>query len=180
MEGVLSLDRVADLSESELAAVRALGLAVYPPAEWADWPGKRIEWAAAEWCVRVWDEGGELASHVGVHLRQARHDGRALRVGGVGGVKTHPTARCRGYAAQGLRRAVEFFREQSEVAFALLVCEPRLLGYYGHLGWQEFPGRLVVTQHGAVAEFTFNRVMVHGVQSEAPSAGTIDLCGPPW
>lgn len=30
------------------------------------------------------------------------------------------------------------------------------------------------------AEFTFNRVMVRGVRRAIPTAGTIDLLGPPW
>jgi hypothetical protein len=107
-------------------------------------------------------------------------DGRPVRVGGVGGVKTHPAARRQGFARRALGRAVEFFREQPEVAFGLLVCEPHLLGYYGRLSWQEFSGRLLVTQRGEPAEFTFNRVMVCAVREAAPAAGTIDLQGPPW
>src|SRR5262245_9803307 len=162
---MLSLDRVADLSEDDRAALRALSEVVYPPVEWADWPGDRLEWAAAEWCVRIRSEDGELASHIGVLLREASHDVRPVRVGGIGGVKTHPAARRRGYAALGIRRAMQFFHDQGGVAFALLVCEPRLLGYYGHLGWREFAGRLVVTQRGEVGDFTFLRVMVHPVQS---------------
>lgn len=180
MDPVVSLNRVADLSDREAAAVRALGQAVYPPAEWADWPGHRLEWAPAEWCVRIWGSNGELASYVGIVLRQASHDGQPLRIGGVGGVKTHPATRGQGFAGLGIRRAVEFFHEQGDVAFALLVCDPPLLGYYTRLGWQEFGGRLLVTQYGVVDDFTFDRVMVHGVLSPGPSAGTIDLSGPPW
>jgi predicted acetyltransferase len=108
------------------------------------------------------------------------HDGRPVRIGGIGGVKTHPTARRHGYARQGLQRAGEFFHTQPDVAFALLVCRPHLIDYYSRLGWQEFNGRLLVRQHGAVAGFTFNRVMTCGVRSAGPVAGTIDLCGPPW
>jgi len=58
--------------------------------------------------------------------------------------------------------------------------DQRLLDYYNGLGWQEFAGRLLVRQHGAPAEFTFNRVMTCGVRSAAPQTGTIDLLGPPW
>jgi GNAT superfamily N-acetyltransferase len=93
---------------------------------------------------------------------------------------THPAARGRGYAAQGIRRAVEFFREQGDVAIAILVCEPGLLEYYGRLGWRAFDGRLLVRQHGESANFTFNRVMVHDVDAASPTSGTIDLMGPPW
>ncbi len=178
-EGV-ALDRVADLSDSDREALRTLSLAVYPPREAEDWPGRRIEWAAAEWCVRVWGENGAPASYVGIVLREAQLDGRPLRVGGIGGVKTHPAARRQGLAARGIDRAVEFFRGQPDVAFAVLVCGPHLMGYYGRLGWREFDGRLLVRQHGAAAEFTFNRVMTLGVQSPAPLTGTIDLLGPPW
>jgi hypothetical protein len=80
----------------------------------------------------------------------------------------------------GIRRAIEFFHAQPGIAFALLVCEARLLGYDARLGWREFSGRLLVRQHGAVAEYTLSRAMTHGVESEGPAAGVIDLCGPPW
>jgi hypothetical protein len=174
------LCRVADLSDDERTAVRSLGLAVYPPQEWADWPGRHLEWSALDWCVRVHDEDNALVSYVGVGVREAEYDGRLVRVGGIGGVKTHPAQRRRGFAGLGIRRAVEFFREQPDVAFALLVCVPDLLGYYGRFGWREFTGRLRVRQFGAEAEFTFNRVMTLGVRAEGPVVGSIDLCGPPW
>jgi aminoglycoside 2'-N-acetyltransferase I len=176
---VLSLDRVAELSEGDRAALRDLTQAVYPPEQWADWPGRHVEWAAPEWCVRLRDNG-ELVSYVGVYVREATCDGRPVRVGGIGNVKTHPAARGRGYAALGLRRAGEFFRDEASVGFALLVCEPHLLGYYTRLGWREFAGRLLVSQRGAAAEFTLSRVMTCGVNSPAPTAGIIDLMGPPW
>jgi len=179
VSAVITLDRVADLSEADREAVRALSLAVYPPEQVADWPGRHLEWAAPAWCVRVRDGEGALVCYVGAHLREAECDGRAVRVGGVGGVKTHPAARRRGFAALAIRRAAEFFGEQG-AGFALLVCEPRLIRYYSRLGWREFTGRLVVRQRGAPADFTFNRVMVLGIGSAPPSAGTIDLLGPPW
>lgn len=180
MSMVLSLKLVAELTDDERAALRALSLAVYPPAEEEDWPGSHLEWATPLWCIRVWGSNGELASYVGVVLRQADYNGQPVRIGGVGGVMTHPAARGRGYAGLGLQRAVEFFYEQLDVAFALLVCRPQLIAFYSSLGWQEFGGRLLVEQHGKVSEFTFNRVMMCDIRSAGPSVGTIDLCGPPW
>jgi aminoglycoside 2'-N-acetyltransferase I len=174
------LDPVARLSNADREAVRLLSLAVYPPETLADWPGRQIEWSTPEWCIRVWGEEEQLAAYVGVHLRDALCEGHPVRIGGIGGVKTHPAARSRGLASLGLRRAVEFFREQPEVAFALLVCEPHLLDFYGRLGWNEFHGQLRVRQHGVPVDFTFNRVMTHPVHLEVPKAGVIDLCGPPW
>jgi GNAT superfamily N-acetyltransferase len=175
-----ALDRVIDLSEADREALRALSEAVYPPGQSTSWPGRQIEWSAAEWCVRVHDDAGRLVSYVGVVLRDALLDGRPVRVGGIGGVKTHPAARRRGLAGIGMRRAIELFHGEPGVDFALLVCGPHLLDYYGRLGWRVFDGRLLVRQRGATAEFTFNRVMTYGVRSAAPVGGTVDLLGPPW
>jgi GNAT superfamily N-acetyltransferase len=175
-----ALDRIADLSQADHEELRALSLAVYPPKEAADWPGATLEWAPAEWCVRVRGDDGAVASYVGVLVREAQLDGQLVRVGGIGGVKTHPAARRRGLAALGIERAVAFFREQPDVSFAVLMCAPHLFEYYASLGWGEFSGRLLVRQFGAAAEFTFNRVMTIGVQAAAPERGTIDLLGPPW
>jgi GNAT superfamily N-acetyltransferase len=172
--------QVADLTDSEGDELRALSRAVYPPEVSAAWPGRHLDWAAPEWCVLARADDGRLASYVGVTLRRATWDGRPVRVGGIGGVKTHPEARGRGFASGGVRRAVEFFHEQGGVAFGLLVCEPHLIGYYERLGWREFAGQLLVAQHGTTAEFTFNRVMTTGVRSPAPASGIIDLLGPPW
>ena len=180
MRDVIALDRVVDLSEADREAVRRLGLAVYPPTESASWPGRQLEWYIPEWCVRFYDDVGALASYVGISLRQALHDGQAVRVGGIGSVKTHPAARRRGLAGRAVNRALEFLRGQPRVGFALLVCGPHLIQYYGRLGWQEFDGRLLVEQRGATVEFTFNRVMTCEIQAPAPRAGTIDLLGPPW
>jgi hypothetical protein len=173
------LDRVVELSEADRQALRALSEAVYPPGSSSSWPGRQIEWSPAEWCVRIHDDEGTLVSYVGVVLRDAEREGQPVRVGGIGGVKTHPAARRRGLAGIGLRRAIEFFHHE-HVDFGLLVCGPHLLDYYGKLGWREFDGRLLIRQHGAAAEFTFNRVMTYGVRSAPPTGGTVDLLGPPW
>jgi aminoglycoside 2'-N-acetyltransferase I len=176
----ITLDRVSDLSALDREALRALSVAVYPPAQFTDWPGRRIEWSEAEWCVRIHGDDRALVSYVGICVRYAQRDGRSVRIGGIGGVKTDPSRRRRGLAARGMQRAHEFFRDEAGVEFALLVCAPHLLDYYSRLGWQEFAGQLLVRQHGAAAEFTFNRVMTCGVRSAAPRTGTIDLLGPPW
>lgn len=175
----IAVCRMPELTDAERADLGALSRAVYPPEEAAAWAGRNLEWAAAESGVFVRDVDGRLVSFAGLVFRAAAHEGHPVGVGGIGGVKTHPEVRRQGFAGQAMRRAVEHF-SQSDVGFALLVCGPHLLGYYRGLGWQEFSGRLLVTQHGKVAEFTFNRVMVCGVRGTAPAGGTIDLLGPPW
>ena len=180
MDVSIKLTRISELSEADRAEVRGLSQAVYPPEVAASWPGRLLEWANSEWCVRIWGSDGELVSYVGVLLREGTLDTRPVLMGGLGGVATHPAARRRGYAEQGLRTAVEFFRETPEVAFALLVCEQNLIPYYARLGWHEFCGELIVRQYGKPGLFTFNRVMTLKIASEAPLVGTIDLRGPPW
>lgn len=176
----VTLDLVADLSEADRAEVRELGLAVYPPGHFDDWPGRHLEWSTPEWCVRVRDASGALATYVGVYVRDATWDGRPVRVGGVGNVKTHPAARGQGFAGLGVRRAVEFFGGRPGVGFALLVCEPELVGFYARLGWREFGGQLLVRQRRLTTEFTLDRVMTHAVETDGPASATLDLCGPPW
>src|SRR5262245_8027973 len=106
------VERVADLSDADRAAVRALGMAVFPPEEVADWRGGKIEWAAPEWGVRIFGEEGALVSYVGGYLRQATSNERPVRVGGIGNVKTHQAARKRGLAGTAIRRVVDFFATQ--------------------------------------------------------------------
>ena len=173
------LSRMTDLTEDDFASLNALSQLVYPPEEWSDWPGRHVEWADAQWGVRTLAADGTLLSYTGMVMRDGVVDGRAVRIGGVGGIKTHPAWRGQGFAQAGVKYALDLMQEL-DVQFALLVCEPELLDYYARLGWQEFAGKLLVRQRGAVAEFTFNRVMTHPVQAAAPRTGTIDLCGPPW
>lgn len=179
MNAIASLKPIADWTDEERADLHDLVQVVYPP-EANNWPGRYLQWTPAEWGVRVVNSDGELLSYSGIVLRQASHDGRPVTIGGIGGVKTYPNVRKRGYAVMGLRRAAEFIQQQPEVEFALLVCKPTLFEYYARLGWKEFSGRLLTEQKGETVEFTMNSVMVLDVHSTAPLTGTIDLLGPPW
>ena len=174
------LRRAADLTEREQAAVRTLALAVYPPEVSAAWPGRAIEWALPQWAVVGWGSEGAALCYVGVILRDARWDGRGVKVGGIGGVKTHPAFRGRGLATAATRQAFDFFREQGDVDFGLLVCEPGLVPFYERLGWRRFPGDLFVTQRQATVPFTFLLPMTTPLRLHEPLGGKIDLLGPPW
>jgi len=176
---MVSLDRLADLTDADRAEAEALSLAVYPPEEWADWPGHQLEWAVPDRCIRVRDGNGQLVSFAGVYEAEATCDGRPVRVGGVGNVKTHPIARRRGHADRAVRRAVVALQDRG-LAFALLVCAAELLPFYGRLGWREFRGRLLVRRYGEVVEFTLYRVMTHTLDEDGPATGTIDVAAPPW
>jgi aminoglycoside 2'-N-acetyltransferase I len=174
------LRQVADLSANEQSALRNLSLAVYPPQVAAAWPGRAIEWVSAQWSVIGWDAEGVALCHVGVILREARWNERAVKVGGIGGVKTHPASRRRGFASTAIQRALDFFHEQGGVDFGLLVCEPDLVPFYERLGWRRFPGELLVTQSQANVPFTFNLPMTIPLRLHESFDGKIDLLGPPW
>jgi hypothetical protein len=176
----LELKPVAELSDDERVALKALSAAVYPPEVVAASPGPHLKWAPPDYGVLVWDEAGSLVSYVGLLVRAGTLDGAAVRIGGIGSVKTHPQVEGRGYASAGLRLAARALNDDHRVEFSLLVCRDHLLPFYNRFGWLGFPGRLFVEQPAGRVEFTINRPMVLAGRRPAPRDGTIDLNGPPW
>jgi GNAT superfamily N-acetyltransferase len=176
----IDLKSVAMLDDDERAALKALTAAVYPPDVVAASPGRHVQWAPPDYSVLVFTPEGELVSYVGIVVRMGTLDGAAVKMGGVGSVKTHPRAQGRGYASAGLRRAATALHDDHQVAFSLLVCQEHLLPFYGRLGWLPFSGRLLVEQPTGSTVFTINRPMVLSGVSAAPRDGMIDLKGLPW
>ncbi len=132
------------------AALEALSAAVYPPEVIATSPGRDVTWAPPQHSIFVHDDAGHLVAHVGVVTREVTLDGTVVRVGGIGGVSTHPDYRSRGYAAAGIQRAVDFFIEDPSIAFALLVCQRNVAPYYARTRLAAVRGR----PHGGTAERT--------------------------
>jgi aminoglycoside 2'-N-acetyltransferase I len=151
---------------------------IYPPEIMATIVWRDVTWAHADERVLVYDEE-RLVSLAGLYLRQGLHDGSAVRIGGIGGVMTHPAYRARGFASAALRRADDSFRAHG-VDFTLLFCEPKNFAFYGGLGWRIFPGVVIVEQPSGRGPFTVMAAMVCDLRKPAPSGGTIDLCGLPW
>jgi aminoglycoside 2'-N-acetyltransferase I len=176
----LDLKPVTALSDGERDALKALTAAVYPPEVLATSPGRSFRWAPVQWSVLVWTAEGRLVAHVGMVEREGTLDGVPVKIGGIGGVKTHPQAQGQGYASAALRHAATALHDDHQVAFSLLVCQEHLLPFYGRLGWLAFPGRLVVEQPGGPIVFTINRPMVLPGLCPAPQEGVIDLRGFPW
>jgi aminoglycoside 2'-N-acetyltransferase I len=177
----ISLTQFAEQSEEELAALRILSNAVYPPEVVASLPGREIEWSPRQWSVIVWnDDHTEALGHAKIVIRLGRHNEQDLRIGGIGGVMTHPVHRRQGCASAALARCIEFFREDTEIDLGLLVCEPTLLPFYSRRGWRQFSGKLLVTQKGKTEEFTFNNTMTFPIRRQDDPSGIIDLLGPPW
>ena len=165
----VSFDRLADPKRG----LRALRRRSIRPSRGPPGPGSS-RWSSPEWCVRVRDRTGFVSVCWSVSPREG------LRVSVSAALVTSgPSGRAAQFRAIRCR-ALEFFREEPAVDFAILVCEAPLIGYYSRLGWRLFAGRLLVTQEGEPTEFTLNRVMTHPIRSTGPASGTIDLAGPPW
>lgn len=162
----------------QVDALKDLAGAVYPPGHSDD--SDTVEWAQTEWRVLVWNDEGQLVSHAGVLVRDARYNHQAVRLGGVGGVLTHPNSRGQGYAGTALKRAALLLNEELAVDFSLLVCRDVLVPYYQRFGWLLFDGDVFVTQSGKRTRFTFNQAMLLAGCRSAPLDGVIDLRGLPW
>jgi aminoglycoside 2'-N-acetyltransferase I len=158
--------------------IQPLAALVYPPEVLATIVWRDVTWATADRRVLVHD-GGRRVSVVGLYRRNSGHDGMPVRIGGIGGVMTHPEHRRRGFAGAGMAEARHLFAAEG-VDFALLFCEPKNIGFYGALGWSVFPGDVVVEQPAGRGPFMLMTAMVLGLARTAPAAGIIDLCGLPW
>ena len=101
------------------------------------------------------ENDSEGALRMRVVLRRARYNDCDVTIGGIGGVMTHPEYRGRGFATAAIDRCVDFFREQGDIDFGLLVCERDLIPFYEHLGWQLFSGEFFVTQCVERVKFDF-------------------------
>lgn len=158
--------------------VEPLMAAVYPPEILATIVWRDVTWAEADHWVLVREEERLIAT-VGVYWRNGLHDGSPVRLGGIGGVATHPAHRARGHASAALQRAQQLFGE-AHIDFGLLCCEPETIAFYAARSWQVFGGELFVEQPGGRQRFTVITPMVRAARRAAPTAGAIDLCGLPW
>lgn len=129
---------------------------------------------------RVWLEiDGEIVSFLTIIQREARVGETPVRLGGVGGVATHPAHQRKGYAAQVMSAAGAFMHDTLHVDFGHLLCSPELLPYYARFGWQPVEGPLLVDQPGG--KISLDHIhMILPCASEHWPAGTLDLCGLPW
>ena len=172
----VATDQLTDIQKESLKQLRTI---VYPAAVLATLIGKDYTWASPQWSVLVWEEN-ELVSRVGLVVREIISNSENKTIGGVGGVMTHPERQSKGYASEAMREAVRIFREEWQVAYALLFCGSRLIEFYKRLQWKPFEGQVFVQQLRGKVEFSANNAMVLDVKEQAPLNGSLDLNGLPW
>lgn len=174
---VITNDERTDTDRQQL---RALGEAVYGPDDQPE-TSDDVTWDSTEISIIARHEaGGEIIAHAGVLARECLLDGQPVRVGGIGGVKTHPDVRGTGLGRTVMTEAQQLLRDRLDVDFGLLVCPEHVVPFYRRLGWQEFDGDLMVDQPAGRIRFTANRVMVYPGRQDVPRTGTLDLLGYPW
>jgi aminoglycoside 2'-N-acetyltransferase I len=167
------------ISAQQEEALERLSAAVYPLEVTSTLPGNSVAWASPQWSLFLWEQN-ELVTHVGLLVREILQDAVVKRIGGLGGVATHPAKQGQGYASQGLREAAKWLNTDLAVSYALLFCRPYLFPFYKRLSWKPFRGKVYVEQPEGKVEFTVNSAMVLDVREPAPLYGTLDLNGLPW
>jgi len=112
-----------NLTDGHKDSIQKLRSAVYPPEVLATLPGRLLTWASTQWSVLMWDED-ELIAKVGLLVREAFHNNAPKRIGGIGGVMTHPAKQGQRLASQAMREASKRFDTDLNVSYALLFCLP--------------------------------------------------------
>jgi hypothetical protein len=179
-----------NLTQQQRDAVQYLKSVVYPPDAFLQrlklWfmrrlgkMGRRYTWASPQWLVLL-TEGDELITGVGINVREIISNGASKRIGGIGGVMTHPARRNEGLASWAMQEAAHRLHDELQVAFALLFCRPHLVPFYKRLKWKSFEGKVLAYQPEGKIDFMSKGPMVLDVREQAPLGGTLDLNGLPW
>jgi aminoglycoside 2'-N-acetyltransferase I len=153
--------------------------AVWLPEVVAKLPWKDVVWSKPDQRLLAFNRDNEIICHLAIVLREATWDGRAVKIGGIGGVATREDSRRRGVASAVMRRATHEMRETYKADFGLLFCEPRHASLYSSLGWRSFKGDVFVMQPRGHVRFDVTSPYVFDLMI-APRAGVLDLCGLPW
>lgn len=160
-----------ELVGADRQAVEALGALVFDEED-------GLAWSDIDWHVLIWD-GEILVSHVEIIERMGSAGGETVRLGGIGGVATHPAWRGRGLASLALRIAELWLREVVKADFGLLICGEARIPFYRRLGWQVVQGPLCFDQPTGKITFDDVTMVLPCLRRDWP-AGAIDLCGLPW
>lgn len=138
----------------------------------------KLEWRPKELHL-VLDLEGHPVSHVGLLCHDVEAGGRTIRLAGLGGVVTVPSAQGHGYASLLVQCAWRLAREEWSVQASVLFCLHRLVPFYERLGWRvlEHPVEIDQSSGRIVAPIP---VMVYPSHNAAVVDVPLVLASPPW
>jgi aminoglycoside 2'-N-acetyltransferase I len=140
--------------------------------------GQDYTFTGGDWQVMGSLEG-KIVTRLAIVERDATAGGLSVRLGGIGGVATHPDWQRHGLGTALMKSASAFMLDELKVDFGLLVCSEKRSHYYAGLGWRVIKGPLLVDQPSGKVEMKMV-IMVLPCAKQAWPEGVIDLCGLPW
>lgn len=122
---------------------------------------------------------GEPASHVGLLRDTILVAGESLAVAGFGGVITVPSYQGRGLALQCLAEAQAIVSREWGMNYGMLFTFPRLVDFYGKLGWVVWESPVWVDQPEGSLVIP-RTTMVHSWNGGRWPEGVTKVTGLPW
>lgn len=159
--------------------IEALVGAVYTPEILETVVWRDVVSAPAERRIIVYDDD-KVVSSAGVIFRDGLLDDISVRICGIGGVLTLPTARKQGFGRATMLAAHKLLERPPACDIGLLFCERQNFDFYSNLGWSFFEGTVMAKQPNSDGKYHLMQAMVKATSCPAPFKGVIDLKGLPW
>ncbi len=156
-----------------------MAAAVYPPQVIATVGWRDVISAKAERRIVVRDRG-QVVAVAGLFWRDASLDGKAVHIGGLGGVMTQPHLRGQEFGTAAVSAAISALANRQASLFGVPFCEAANVGFYRRLGWTCFDGDVVVEQPAGPRSYRIMQTMMAPLAASPPKAGLLDLRGLPW
>ncbi len=123
---------------------------------------------------------GELVAKAGIVEHQlASNVEDELRLGGVGGVITNPSARGQGHATAVMNHVRHHLCKRLKVNFGMLFCRETFIPFYKALGWEILEEPLTFQQPSGSVLCPFPAMILRCVSAPWPK-GAVNLNSEPW
>ena len=172
VEPTVEIKAVKNLSPEESEEILKL-LTVVFEADISSWTWSQDDWRVL---VRV---DHRIVSHVAISERTCLVNEKPVKVGGVGGVGTHPEWRSQGLASLAMRQTANFVIDQLKVEFGVLFCANEMVPYYQRLGWRMIDAPVFFEEGGIKMRCDLPVMYLPGTKPYWPW-GDVDICGHLW
>ena len=172
MEQSVEIKSVKNLSAEEQDEVYQL-LTIVFEADISTWSWSQDDWRLL---VRV---DNRIVSHVAITERTCLVNGQPVKVGGVGGVGTHPEWRNQGLAALAMQKTAGFLVNTLKVDFGVLFCATEMVPYYQRLGWRVIDASVFFEDEGKKMRCDCPVMYLPGTKPYWPW-GDVDISGHLW